>query len=86
MEENEMLREPIFEIVDNQLKANDPPETKTTYDRLKADGFDDLQIRQMIGACVIVEIFDVIKSRKPYDNDRYIRNLNKLPEEPFDQE
>lgn len=42
MKENEILREQIFEIVENQLKANNPPETKMTYDRLKADGFDDL--------------------------------------------
>ena len=86
MEENEIFREQILNIVANQLKENDPPETKTTYDRLKADGFDDFQIRQMIGACVTVEIYDVIKSGKPYDNDRYTRNLNKLPEEPDDQE
>ena len=86
MEENEILREQIFEIVGNQLKNNDPPEAKVTYDRLKDEGFDDFKIKQMIGACVTVEIFDVMKFGKPFDLERYTRNLRKLPEEPFEEE
>ncbi|MDD2636415.1 MAG: hypothetical protein PHW82_13065 [Bacteroidales bacterium] len=35
IEINETLREQIFEIIKNQLRDNDPPETKITYDRLK---------------------------------------------------
>ena len=34
METNEKLREEIFEIINNQLSDNDPPETKTTFDRV----------------------------------------------------
>ena len=84
MELNEKIREQIFEIIKNQLKDNDPPETKSTYDRLRKDGFDDYQTRQMIGQCIAVELFDIIKFGKPYDNNRYIKNLKKLPKEPFD--
>ena len=86
MEENEILREQLFEIVENQLKNNDPPETKVTYDRLKDEGFDDFKIKQMIGACVTVEIFDVIKFGKPFDLERFTRNLSNLPDEPFEDE
>lgn len=84
METNEILREQIFEIIKNQLKDNDPPETKSTYDRLIKNGFDDFQTRQMIGQCLAVELFDVMKHRKPYNNERYIKNLKALPKEPFD--
>jgi len=84
METNEKLREQIFEIIKNQLRDNDPPETKATYDRLIKKGFDDFQTRQMIGQCLAVELFDVIKFGKPYDNERYIKNLLALPKEPFD--
>jgi hypothetical protein len=52
MENNEILREQIFEIIKNQLRDNDPPETKVTYDRLRKQGFDDFQTRQMIGQCI----------------------------------
>ena len=43
-----------------------------------------MQIRQMIGQCLAVELFDVLKNRKPYNNARYIKNLLALPKEPFD--
>ena len=84
METNELLREQIFEIIKNQLRDNDPPETKITYDRLIKDRFDDFQTGQLIGQCLAVELFDVIKNGKPYNNARYIKNLLALPKEPFD--
>jgi hypothetical protein len=74
METNEKLREQIFEIINNQLRDNDPPETKTTFDRLQKQGYDDFQTRQMIGQCLAVELFDVLKQGKPYNNERYIKN------------
>ncbi|WP_430812957.1 MULTISPECIES: hypothetical protein [unclassified Carboxylicivirga] len=84
METNEKLREQIFEIISNQISTNSPPETKTTYDRLRSQGFDDFQTKQMIGQCLAIELFEVIKFRKPYNNERYIKNLLQLPKEPFD--
>jgi len=84
METNENLREQIFEIIRNQLKENDPPETKITYDRLLKKGFDDFQTRQMIGQCLAIELFDLFKFGRPYNNERYIKNLKALPKEPFD--
>jgi len=84
METNKILKEQIFEIIKNQLRDNDPPETKNTYDRLIKSGFDDFQTRQMIGQCLAVELFDVMKFGKPYNNERYIKNLRALPKEPFD--
>ncbi|MGC9341444.1 MAG: hypothetical protein ACP5E3_01985 [Bacteroidales bacterium] len=84
MDSNENIRKQIFDIIKNQLKNNDPPETKITLDRLIKEGFSDFQAKQLIGQCVAVEIFNVIKYGKPYDNERYVKNLKKLPEEPFE--
>ncbi len=84
MEANEILRKYIFDIIKKQLKDNDPPETKATYDRLIKSGFDNYQTRQMIGQCLTVEIFDVLKFGKPHNEERYIKNLMALPKEPFD--
>lgn len=83
METNHKLREQIFEIIKNQIRDNDPPETKVTYDKLLKQGFDDFQTRQMIGQCLAIELFDVLKFGKPYNNERYIKNLKALPKEPF---
>lgn len=84
MEINTELRDQIFEVVTNQLKSNDPPETKITYDRLEKEGFDDFTIMQMIGQCVACEIYDIMKDQKPFNLVRYLKNLENLPEEPFD--
>ncbi|WP_405396458.1 hypothetical protein [Maribacter sp. Asnod2-G09] len=84
METNEILRNQIFEIIKNQLKHNNPPETKITLDRLRAQGFNDSQARQMIGQCISVEIYQIMKTNEPYNNARYIENLQKLPKEPFE--
>ena len=82
MEPNEIIREQIIETVENQLKANDPPETKQTYDRLIGLGYDNIDAKQLIGQCVAVEIFDIMKFGTPYNEERYIENLKLLPEEP----
>lgn len=84
MEINEIIREQIFEIIKNQLRDNNPPETKATYTRLQKLGYDDFETKQMIGQCLAVELFDVLKFGKPYNNERYIKNLKGLPKEPFD--
>lgn len=84
METNEIFREQIFEIISNQLEDNNPPETKSTYNRLRKLGFDDFQSRQMIGQCVAVELFNVLKFGESFNDERYVKNLKGLPKEPFD--
>ena len=83
MEPNIKIREHLFEIIKNQIESNEPPETKLTYNRLRKDGYDDFVTKQMIGQCLAIELFNVMKYKKPYDNIRYIMNLKKLPKEPF---
>jgi hypothetical protein len=84
MKTNEILREQIIEIVKNQLRDNDPPETKLTYKRLISMGFTDYDSKRLIGQCVAIELFNIFKHSKPFDEERYIKNLRKLPKEPFD--
>ncbi|HHH54605.1 MAG TPA: hypothetical protein ENK91_13170 [Bacteroidetes bacterium] len=84
MEINKNLREHIFEIIRNQIRDNDPPETKETYDRLLAQGFDDFQTKQMIGQCLAIELFNIMNLGIPFNNERYIKNLKELPNEPFE--
>ena len=85
MESNEIVRAQILQVVKNQLRANKPPETKQTFERLKALGHTDHDATMFIGQCVAVEIFDILKNKKPFDEARYIRNLKKLTIEPFDE-
>lgn len=82
MEQNEIMRDQIFEILENQIKSNTPPETKTTYNRLIKEGYNDFETKQLLGQCIAVEIFRVIKYGEAYNNERYIKNLKGLPKEP----
>ena len=81
---NLKARKIIFTAIENQIKNNNPPETKKAFNKLKSQGYTEFEAKQLIGQCVAVEIYNMLKYKKPYDNERYIRNLNNLPEEPFE--
>lgn len=57
---------------------------KKTYERLGADGFDDFVTKQMIGQCLGIEIFNMLKHGQEYDNKRDLKNLLTLPKEAFE--
>jgi len=44
----------------------------------------DFETKQLIGQCVALEMFTVIKEQKPFNEARYVNNLKQLPKEPFD--
>ncbi|MFA5418621.1 MAG: hypothetical protein WC341_09195 [Bacteroidales bacterium] len=84
MESNEIVREQIFGIVEHQMKNNDPPETNMTFRRLVEEGYNESDTKIMIAQCVAVELFDVLKHGKTFNEKRFIKNLMQLPKEPFD--
>jgi hypothetical protein len=80
----EIARATIFELIDNQIRDGTPPETKQTYDRLIAAGHSREETMKLIGCVVVSEIFDVLKERQPYNQERYVAALKALPELPWD--
>jgi len=82
MDNNKVLKEQMLETVANQLKSNDPPETKETYDRLRKEGYSDMDSRLLIAQCVLYEIWAVMSTQKPFNEERYVENLKRLPQEP----
>jgi len=86
MESNPRLKTVILQVVDNQLKGNDPPETKQTYNRLIKEGFSESEAKQLIGCIVSAEIFDVLKKEETFNRERFAKALNKLPELPGEKE
>jgi hypothetical protein len=84
MKVNEHLRNAIFEVIDNQINANDPPETALTLERLMNEGYSDSEAKQLMGQAVVIEVIDVLKNKKPYSEQRYIKNLRNLPNEPLE--
>lgn len=86
MKTNEKLRKEILQVAENQLRDNKPPETRQTYNRLLQSGITDENARIYIGQCITVEIFHVMKYHEPFNQTRFIKNLNNLPAKPFGDE
>ena len=84
MKTNPRLKAVIMEVVDNQLRAKDPPETHSTLERLIAEGHSENEAKELIACVVTTEIFDVMKNKEEFDRQRYIDALNKLPQLPWD--
>jgi len=80
MDKNER-RKLILEIVDNQINANTPPETRATLQRLIAEGHSESQAKEMIARVIVTEIYDIMKNEQTFDEQRFIAALNKLPQE-----
>ena len=79
---NPRLQAAVLEVVENQLAGNDPPETKTTYERLIREGHSEEDAKKLIGCVIAAEMFYIMKQEKPFDNARFVEALNKLPEIP----
>lgn len=79
---NPHLKESLMDVVDNQIRNDDPPETRQTFNRLISQGISEEDAKIYIGQAVCVEIWDIMRNRKEFNKERFVRNLKRLPEEP----
>jgi len=85
-EGNPYLRAAIIKVVENQLRSNDPPQTQQTFRRLVEAGYSEEEAKRLIGCVVSAEIFDILKKNEPFNLDRFVKALDKLPEMPWAEE
>lgn len=81
---NPYLKAAILEVVNNQLEANEPPETKETLERLISDGFSKKKAMDMIGAVVSAHIYDILNEKHGFQKEKYVMDLKKLPKLPWE--
>jgi hypothetical protein len=79
---NPHLKRAILDVVENQLRDGDPPETNEAFQRLLAQGVSKQDAKKYIGQAVCVEIWDVMTNKVPFNRERFLRNLRNLPAEP----
>lgn len=77
-----LLNKTLLEVVENQLRDNDPPETAATLERLMSDGESRDEALHLIAHVLSAEINAVLKSQSPFDPERYNANLKLLPKLP----
>jgi hypothetical protein len=80
------LQAAIMKVVENQLRSNDPPQTRQTFERLIQAGHSEEEAKQLIGSVVSAEIFDVLKKQEPFNLDRFVKALDRLPAMPWEEE
>jgi len=61
-EDQERRRKIILKVVGNQIRDNDPPETRKTLKRLIKEGFSREEAVELIGTVVVHELYNVLKS------------------------
>jgi hypothetical protein len=77
------LQAALYDVLDNQLRDGDPPETRATLTRLLGEGVEEKEARRLIGCVIATEIFDVMKSKESFDRERFVARLETLPEMPW---
>jgi hypothetical protein len=82
---NPLLKALFLETVDAQLRNNDPPETRETFDRLRANGIGEKDAKVLIASAVAVETYQIMKSGTPFNHERFVRNLKQLPNQSFEE-
>ena len=72
-----ILREEILKAVKFQIRENNPPETKKTYERLlkKYSSEDALKL---IGGALVTEIYWILKNEEVFNEERYTKELRAL--------
>ena len=85
-EDGQSAGEAIVEAIENQIRENNPPEVKQALKRLLGLGESRENAIRYIASTFSVEIYETMKHLTPYDEVRYIKNLNALPKLPFDED
>ncbi len=75
---NPRLKALILEVVEDQIRASDPPETQQTFERLLAAGYSRKQAVEMIGSALVEEIWGMLHDNKPFDRGRFAGLLEGL--------
>ncbi len=84
--ENQRLKAAILEVTNNQIRDNDPPETKQALVRLQEQGYSEEEALKLIGYVVASEVFTVLKEGRTYSKEKFVAALNDLPKLPWEQE
>jgi len=58
--------------------------SKVTYERLLLEGFPETNAIDAIASVLLEEMYDMVKSDRLFDLERYTKYLNKLPKMPWE--
>lgn len=73
-----LLRREILKAAENQIRENNPPETKKTLERLQKKGYTRGDALVLIGGVLVTEIYEMLTKEEVFNEKRYTRALRAL--------
>jgi hypothetical protein len=70
----------LKEVLEAQLAADDPPETRLTLARLQREGIPEEEAWRWLSAVLLQEVARIVSNKRPFDREGYVAALNQLPE------
>jgi hypothetical protein len=80
------VREELFKVIEYQMRKGNPKETKQTFDRLRAAGYSRKETMRLLACVLIVELNEMVRDKRTYDEAIYVNKLILLPEMPWSDE
>ncbi|MDZ7724641.1 MAG: hypothetical protein U5R06_18000 [candidate division KSB1 bacterium] len=86
MQQNPKIKKLLIRVVNNQIRYNNPAETKKTLDRLVSEGYSQQKAKELIASVVMAHIYSIMQTETAFDEALYVRQLQELPKLPVDQD
>jgi len=75
---NPHLKQELMEVIENQLRDGDPPETRQTLNRLLEAGYAREAAVTKIAVALLEEINEMLAQRIPFNHARFKQRLDHL--------
>ncbi|HEX9056624.1 MAG TPA: hypothetical protein VF818_03750 [Ktedonobacterales bacterium] len=72
------LTREILEVVEQQLRDHNPPETGETFDRLIKAGYRRPTAIAMIGSALMTEVQHMLRENRSFDRQHFGSLLNEM--------
>ncbi|MDP2045967.1 MAG: hypothetical protein Q8L00_07135, partial [Deltaproteobacteria bacterium] len=59
--DRKMAREALYEAIENQMREDNPLETKATFHRLLAAGYSRKETMRLLACVLLVELNDMVR-------------------------
>ena len=75
---NLRLKKLVIEVVENQMRMNEPPITNQTYNRLIKESNSEVLAKEKIASVSLEHIYYVMHDGKAFDEEKYTVDLNAI--------
>ncbi|HOT45899.1 MAG TPA: DUF1841 family protein [Spirochaetota bacterium] len=72
------LHKIIMQSIETQIRDNDPPAIKSTFDRLVSGGHDEADAKEMIASVIAEEIYLKMKENRTITEETFAARLAEL--------